>query len=627
MEILKQSITYAIITLVKDHCKFPHQDGSIEVPRTPTEIDTIFFDFFDTPIIHKTLSPKYTYIPLFKHDKGARTKYYYTNEDLGGQKFLRVPFELAIKKTFSGGTDGEFFTTKERHIKKYYANPFARILIVTTERTIKLVDGKVIARTYKRTRSRDFNSKYFKTRTNTEMISFNLNNGDINVGESNRRNKGIKTNRFRRNSFGVIENLIGSNGFFKTGNNVNKNCQIYNEYKKEMDDDLFLDALLIEIGKYKYDDPIRLVDNEDRLKLRLRFIDFLVEHKKIKTPNDYHKLITMYYPGEVYLKKNGRKLIQSALDSYGILSKFTNKILHINPDIDIKHLALFCGFFGDEYAKHIGNLKPKSYQYFKNINSQPYSSEPIKDRKNYKKFNLEDSEKENIIKITNSLVDTKSDGHPLRAVSGIYSLFVDHMDMITQIREFDPNFKMRATNYDDFHTEHVELSKMIATIRKGWSTEYVYDNRMVRKVEEPMNVISDGLVQQIFHPHILKRDEEYSEEGSYMHHCVAGYANKESSIIISIRTDNDKDRVTCEFDKKTGECIQERHFCNRIPPEHFTEPLRILRERVKRFSHQRLLTHLETKKVRVKINGKEVPIPQARGGGGFLELIDGPVAF
>jgi hypothetical protein len=34
-----------------------------------------------------------------------------------------------------------------------------------------------------------------------------------------------------------------------------------------------------------------------------------------------------------------------------------------------------------------------------------------------------------------------------------------------------------------------------------------------------------------------------------------------------------------------------------------------LREKVKRFSHQRLLTHLETKKVRVKINGKEVPIP------------------
>jgi hypothetical protein len=613
MEILRQSITYAIITVVKNYCKFPHQDGSIEIPRTPTEIDNIFFDVFEHPIIHESLSPKYTYIPLFKYEKGAKTKYYYTNEDLGDEKLLKVPFELAIKKTFLGGVDGEFFTTKDRHIKKYYANPFARILIVTTERTIKLVDGKVIARTYKRTRSRDFNCKYFKVRTNSEVISFNLNNGDINVGESSRRNKGVKTSRFRRNSFGVIENLIGSNQFFRLTNQINKNSPVYNEFKNVMDDDVFLDTLLIEIGQCE-GEPITIVDNEDKLKLRVRFIEFLVKHKKIKTPNDYHKLITTYYPGEVYLKKNDRKLIQASLDSYGILSKFTNKILHTHTDIDIKHLALFCGFFGDEYTKHIGNLKPQAYGYFKSTSSPPYSSEPIKERKNYRRFNLEDIEKENIIKITNSLVDTKSVSHPLRAVSGIYSLFVDHMDMIIQIREFDPNFRMRATNYDDFHTEHIELSKMIATIRKGWSTEYVYDNRMVRKVEESFSMLGADLVERTFSPHILKRDEEYSEEGSYMHHCVAGYANKESSIIISIRTDNEKDRVTCEFDKKTGECIQERHFCNRIPPEHFTEPLRMLRERVKRFSHQRLLTHLETKKVRVKINGKEVPIPQLQGG-------------
>ena len=626
MEILRQSITYAIITVVKNYCKFPHQGESIKTPLTPTELEVKFFDVFELPIIHESLSPKYIHIPLFKHEKGARTKYYYTNEDLGDQKSLKIPFEFALKKTFSGGIDGEFFTTKDRHIKKHYANPFARILIVTTERTIKLVDGKVIARTYKRTRSRDLNCKYFKTRTNSEVISFNLNNGDINVGESSRRNKGVKTSRFRRNSFGVIENLIGSNGFFKMTNNVNQNSPVFNEFKKEMDSDVFLDTLLIEIGQYD-NTPITLTDNEDKLKLRLRFIDFLVKHKKIKTPNDYHKLITMFYPGEVYLKKNGRKLIQSALDSYGILSKLTNKILHTNTDIDIKHLALFCGFFGDEYAKHIGNLKPQAYAHFKSTTSQPYSAEPIKERKNYRRFELEDSEKENIIKISNSLVDTKSLTNPLRAVSGIYSLFVDHLDMITQIREFDPNFRMRATNYDDFHTEHVELSKMIATIRKGWSTEYVFDNRMVRNVEEPMKIISDGLVHQIFTPHILKRDEEYSEEGSYMHHCVASYSNKEASIIISIRTDNDKDRVTCEFDKKTGECLQERHFCNRIPPEHFTEPLRLLRRRIKRFSHQRLLTHLETKKVRVKINGKEVPIPELRGGGGFTELLGGPVEF
>ena len=620
MEILKQTVTYAIITLVKNYCKFPNQDGpDFMVSQTPTELDEIFLDVFELPIIHESLSPKYTYLPLFKYEKGAKTKYYYTDEDLDGNRSLKIPFELAIKKRFSGEEGGQFHTTNQRHIKRHYGNPFASINIITIERSIKIVGDKIIARSYRRSRTREFNSKYFRIRTNTEMMSFNLKNGDINVGVSNKRNKGERVSRFRRNSFSVVENLIGSNTFFKIVQ-INKKLPIYNDIKNEMDDDVFLDTLLKEIGQYN-DSPISLVDNEDKLKLRIRFIDFLVKHKKIKTPNEYHDLITNYYPGEVYLKRNNRKLIQSSLDSYGILSKLTNKLLHSHINIDIKQLALFCSFFGKDYAKHIGNLKPETHKFF--MTSAPsQGAEPIKDRKNYRKFELENADKENIIKITNSLILENGLTNPLRAVSGIYSLFVDHMDMITQVREYDPEFRMRATNYTDFHTEHVELSKTIATIRKGWSTEYVFDNRMVRKVEEPMNVISDGLIQQIFTPHILKRDEEYSEEGSYMHHCVASYANKESSIVISLRTDDEKDRVTCEFDKKTGECIQERHFCNRIPPEHFTEPLRLLRGRVKKFSTQRLLIHLETKKVRVKINGKEVPIPQLRGGNVFAGLQD-----
>jgi hypothetical protein len=36
---------------------------------------------------------------------------------------------------------------------------------------------------------------------------------------------------------------------------------------------------------------------------------------------------------------------------------------------------------------------------------------------------------------------------------------------------------------------------------------------------------------------------------------------------------------------------------------------------------------LETKKVRVKINGKEVPIPELTRGNGFLELTNGRVEF
>ena len=131
---------------------------------------------------------------------------------------------------------------------------------------------------------------------------------------------------------------------------------------------------------------------------------------------------------------------------------------------------------------------------------------------------------------------------------------------------------------------------------------------MVRNVESPIKNEFDG-VKYYFNPVILKRDEEYSEEGSFMHHCVASYSNKIESIIVSLRTNEGLDRVTCEFNKKTGECIQQRYFCNKVPPDYFTDSLKTLRERVKKSANNRLLYHIDFKKVRVKINGIEVKIP------------------
>jgi hypothetical protein len=195
--------------------------------------------------------------------------------------------------------------------------------------------------------------------------------------------------------------------------------------------------------------------------------------------------------------------------------------------------------------------------------------------------------------------------------------------MIERINEFDPNIRWRATTYSDFHTEHMELSKMFSLMKKGWTTEYVFDNRMTRKVEEPITVLGDDLITRTFVPFILKREEEYSEEGAFMHHCVASYANKESSMIISLRLNGGMERVTCEFEKKTGHCHQERYFCNKVPPPYFNLALEILVERVKKFSNQRLLNHIDMKKVRVKINGIEIPLPEQNRGHEILNHVPG----
>lgn len=614
MQILKQRFNYAKIELIRDNCLVDIGKVKEYIDLTPVESSSSKSDDFFGDLLadDDEDSNKFEIRPVIKitnietiklepfPKKGAKTKYFY----IDSPEKEYIGFLKSTKKPF--------YTTKERHIKRHYANPFASIEVFTYERTIELRDNKLFIRAYKQRRWRDFNWKYFRKNHKIETFSIDLNKGDFIIGEIS-RNSNMKTNRFRKNSFTTLENLLCSSQFFNKTQVLPKTEIINNDFEKSFNDEEFLSVLL----QYIPNIPLKQDDVTDRNLFLKSFIDFFVTKKKIKVPNEYVGLIRRYYPTEKFLKKNDRKLVQSILDSFGVNSKLTVKILHENIDINIQDFACFCSLFGKDFTKYIGTMTPESLKIFINKDAHYHGNFPLEMRgvKNSRLF-IDNVEKENIIKIVNSLND-KLVGR-WGGVNNIYGLFKDHFEMIEKLREYDPTIKMRATTYEDFHVEHSELSKMVSLIKKGWTVEYQFDNRMVRLVEEPMTFVGEDLVTRTFKPQILKREEDYTEEGSFMHHCVATYANKESSIIISLRTDNNADRVTCEFIKKSGECVQERHFCNRIPPKHFEEPLKILRDRVKKFAHQRLLNHIDVKKVKVKINGKEVE-PEERTG--FDELL------
>ena len=599
MDILNQRFSYAGITLVKNYCKI---DTKIE--EFDPEIKEIFdrlpaiFDMSPavSPMFNTNTTFKYVNL-LPKKEKGRKTKYYYGEEDCG------INLELALKnKSEFGRHDGRFDTTKDRHIKKHFGNPFAGISTTVIERTIKIVGDKVYVKSYRHNKQRDVNCIYFKKSTHVDSITFDLLKGDITVGDVTLTSK-IKNRRYRKNVFSQIERILATNNFSSFVNLVNSNSPIYDEFKSNMNDDEFFKVLFEQIGE-PLPEGYTFESNQGNRSMFLRkILSFFVKRKKIKVPNDYFGLLTSYYPGEKFLKKNDRKLIQSILDSFGIKSKSTIKLLHENIDLDIELFNNFCKFFGNKQFKYISALTPKSMEFFKRNNTGFISTTPINMRLGDNVVNevVDDETKENIIKIVNS-IEIK--------ISNINGLFIDHFNMIRTINEYDPNVKMRAKTHRDFVTEHSELSKLISVINKGWSIEYIFDNRMVRNVEAPITVLGGDLVTRIFKPQILKREEEYSEEGSFMHHCVASYSNKVESIIVSLRTDQGLDRVTCEFSKKTGECIQERYFCNKVPPDYFNESLKILKERVKKSANNRLLDHIDFKKVKVKINGIEVKTPQ-----------------
>jgi hypothetical protein len=588
MDILNQRFSYAGITLVKDYCKI-----ETKIEEFEPEITEIFdrIPSID-PIFNTNTTFKYVNLRP-KKEKGRKTKYYYGDEDCG------INLELALKnKSEFGRHDGRFDTTKDRHIKKHYGNPFAGVSTTVIERTIKIVGDKVYVKSYRHNKNRDVNCIYFRKSTHVDSITFDLVKGDITVGDITLSSK-IKNRRYRKNTFSQIERILSVNTFT---NLINSNSPIYNEFKSNINDDEFFKVMFEQIGEPLPDDYVYQTNLENKDMLLRKILSFFVKRKKIKVPNDYFGLLTSYYPGEKFLKKNDRKLIQSILDSFGIKSKSTIKLMHENINLDIESFKYFCKFFGDNQFKYISALTPKSMAFFNRITSGFISTTPINMRiyKNLDSEVVDNETKENIIKIVNS-IDQK--------INNIGGLFDDHFSMIKRINEYDPSVKMRAKTYADFQTEHNEFSKLISIINKGWSTEYVFDNRMVRNVESVIRNEFDG-IEYRFNPVILKRDEEYSEEGSFMHHCVASYSDKKESIIISLRINQGLDRVTCEFNKKTGECLQERHFCNKVPPDYFIDSLKVLKERVKKSASNRLLDHIDFKKVKVKINGIEVKTPQ-----------------
>jgi hypothetical protein len=103
----------------------------------------------------------------------------------------------------------------------------------------------------------------------------------------------------------------------------------------------------------------------------------------------------------------------------------------------------------------------------------------------HKKFYLLDIEKENLIKIVNSVDYNSTEFFGERMIQ----LFEDHFNMIDKIKEYDATCFMKSKTMVEFNEEHRELSKMISAIKKGWVIEYEYDIKTINDIEKPIDAM------------------------------------------------------------------------------------------------------------------------------------------
>jgi hypothetical protein len=498
----------------------------------------------------------------------------------------------------------EYYTDKSTQIKRHFANPFSRITVFTYEKSIKLTEDKLTLRFYKLTKYRDFNSRFFKKNTISTTLSINLKTGNFTVGKNNgKKSKKI----FVTNYFGTFLNDFIYHFFADVDNDIDR--KIKNPLYDRLHSQYSVDELLRKLNEV-------LNFNLDKKDIKESFIDSLIksfiEKKNIKIPNgEIKKYFVNLYPTEKFLKKNDRKLISSVLDMLGFKSKLTIKLLHLYPNLDLVSFYMLCTMLGENYSKYVGNLNPICFGEMGKKTDIDIKYAIL----NYKiDVELTDIERENIISVINSTKQPYFNGNNI-------ILLDDHLRMIGEVRKFVPDVFFKSKTKEEFDKNHIELVKLRNTIKRGWSIEYIFSPKMVEDVESSITLTIDNTsfepdlleitpqsVSVTFYPYILKREEEYIEEGKFMHHCVASYAKKDKSIIISVRTLDGSDRVTCEYNGQDGRLMQCRHFCNASPPADMEMAVEELTKKVKKYARLGMLHAIEQKKVPVRINGIDIII-------------------
>jgi hypothetical protein len=516
------------------------------------------------------------------------------------------------KPLVSGGFNPDFYeTTSDKHIRRHYNNPFAELEITKIERWIKEEDGKVKLKHFRQTKTRALNSRYFKKSTSATTITFNMKTGNfLIVTYSSVRKKTRK--HFYCNSFLSLEQAIPT--IFKVNeHNISKLSPLHKEFAKVFVDDDFNSYVFGILGLgtpiSEWGTSQSVIGKNFSRKWMPRF----AELKKIKLPNNGDRLLRVFYPTEKFLKKNDRKLVAAVLDRFGILSKLTVKILHENPNMELRLLVRMCQLFGDNYTKYLGTV---SNDFFgaasPDFGDEQGSRHILMENLVQAELDVTDKEKENMVHIIND-ISAATQSHRTRIIEEFY----DHFKMLKRLRFYYPELRLNVRKWDTFTNEHSRISAMERNIKKGYSTHNIFEKHILEAIEKPIEIISyPGTFKtkdfeelgnfeaqrDVYTPVLLRTSEQYVDEGAVMHHCVAGYIEHKYSIIVSLR--HGTERVTCEFNTNNKDCRQSRAHQNQDPPKHFQKPLEMLKKQIKKIPFS--IEPVDRRMIPLKINGIEV---------------------
>jgi hypothetical protein len=347
---------------------------------------------------------------------------------------------------------------------------------------------------------------WFKKSKNVEFITVNTKTGNVyrgfihNFQKKRSAKKSIRCNFFLNGNISALSAIIKNHLNHFTNENVSTTLDAFNIFLNHID------------GYSSLNDN----DFDSRL-LRFHFIK-----KNIKFPDNFLSYIPVYFGKEIRkeIKKNGNKLVDGFMKSYGVKGKTLKKCLHLceglNIDLYKKTIELFDESWVNQDEKIVIRL----------LNNKNTLQCDVKRFKEY----CSNEELKKVFEIYKEVfIQGRIDVNTLS----------DHINMYISLKDYgESDIKWKATP-KTFRMEHLDWSDKLDHYRKG-----VY----LRIYPEYFNeVLKDKFEDYTFN--LLCRTEEYNEESFTQSNCVKTYIGRAASIIVSIRKGDDENqqRATVEY--------------------------------------------------------------------------------
>jgi len=452
---------------------------------------------------------------------------------------------------------------------------------------IEEIENKISLKVYSTFKNRTVGSTYFRTRKILNFITYNTDSKNLYIGTINKKkvkmiNKKLKVNCFYDHSITQLRLYIRRMIRDMVYGTIGKSDDIYSSLIVNTNHGNEESFEVFKVFFNILSNKTNIELNCDSSDLDKEMFKFYLQDNNFKYPDTYSEFSSIPFP-KSKLKKYGN-IVTLIMSELGLKGKKVREILNQLNDVDIVKVYDLYRMLGVDYFNKLNN------SVFVGTETPSYLKLDIIKQRNHN-FNklLNNFDKRRIVNLLND--NTR------------FSLIMDHLQIIKNLKNYSHDFKMKFTDRDSFNAEHYEVAEIYDSYKKGIITRN-YGDLFKEKIED----VIMGTNGVDYHPVLLLTTKDFNEESQHQSNCVRTYIEKSNCVIISLRegSPNGDERATIEyrFHRKEMVRVQSLGKYNKNLTAMYDTPLEILDSRIKELYRKDIL-HLPSMVKKFK-NGKTI---------------------